>query len=414
MFKHVSSWLILAALILAALLSGCSRDPVKQKIRGLRSGRVSQRLAAAQELGSLKNPRAVGPLVTALRDRDESVAEAAAVALGQIGDSRAIPALAGALDQPAARWRAAEALVGMGAPALNAVLAALSRGDVQVSKALLCHLKQHEVRDRRLVEPLLKQLHSSDWLVRQSAAESLGRIGDPCAVDGLVVALRDDNRLVREEAARGLGEMGDARAVDALLGALRDLKTGQAARALGRIGAVRALEPLTVVLRGEEVAMRGPAAEGLGLMRDPRARAVLLGEILNWELRTAVGDGLTAAHWQPTTPREQVYLWICQSNGTALAQAREQTCRILLEDVRSKDKPRVDHAVFALLSLGWPDLIPELKRILEEEGDEKMAETYLNCGHEALRAAAQAWGDQHGYRISPFGGSRKTSWGAWR
>jgi hypothetical protein len=43
-----------------------------------------------------------------------------------------------------------------------------------------------------------------------------------------------------------------------------------------------------------------------------------------------------------------------------------------------------------------------------------MAETYLNCGHEDLRAAAKAWGDKHGYAITPFGGSRKTSWGAWQ
>jgi hypothetical protein len=160
--------------------------------------------------------------------------------------------------------------------------------------------------------------------------------------------------------------------------------------------------------------MRGPAAEGLGLMRDPRALEVLVAEILNWELRTAVGDGLTAAHWKPATEREQVYFWICQSNGAALARAREQTCRVLLEDVRSKDKPRIDHAVFALLSLGWADMVPELKRILEEEGDEKMAETYLNCGYDDLKAAAKAWGSRHGYAITPYGGSRKTSWGDWR
>ncbi len=414
MLKNFRSRWVPATLIVAVSLSGCSQDPVKQKMRALRRGPVEQRAAAAKELGTLKEPRAVGPLNAALQDQDESVANAAALALGQIGDPRAIAPLAAALRRAATRWSAAEGLVALGAPALDPILAALSDGDAQVSKALITHLKQHEVKDRRLVEPLLKQLHSSDWLVRQAAAESLGRIGDRRALEGLTGALRDDNRLVREDAARALGEMGDASVVDALLAALRDRTTAQAARALGRLGDTRALEPLAAVFRGDEVGMRSPAAEGLGLMKDPRALDVLVGEILNWELRTAVGQGLAAAHWQPATPREQVYLWICQSNGVALAQARQQTCQILLEDVRSKDKRRIDYAVFALLSLGWADTIPDLKRILEAQGDEKMAETYLNCGHEDLRAAAKAWGDKHGFTITPFGGSRKTSWGAWQ
>ena len=414
MLKNLRDRLLPAALVVGVLLSGCSRDPVKQRMRELRRGPVPQRRAAAQELGVLKDARAVGPLIAALQDSQESIADAAAVALGRIGDPRAVEPLAAALSDPATRWSAAEALVEMGDPALGPLVTALSGADVQICRALLVHLKQHEVKDRRLVEPLLKQLHSSDWLVRQSAAEFLGRIGDPCAVDGLTAALRDDNRLVREEAARVLGEMGDVRAVDALIDALRNLNTAQAAVALGRIGDARALEPLAAVFRGDEVGMRGPAAQGLALMKNACALDILLAEILNWELRTAVGDGLAAANWKPSTEREQVYLWICQSNGAALTRAREQTCRVLLEDVKSKDKPRIDHAVFALLSLGWADMVPELKRVLDEEGDEKMAETYLNCGYEELKAAAKAWGGRHGYAITPYGGSRKTSWGDWR
>ena len=141
---------------------------------------------------------------------------------------------------------------------------------------------------------------------------------------------------------------------------------------------------------------------------------MLLAEILNWELRTAVGNGLAAANWKPSTEQEQVYLWVCQSNADALARARAQTCRVLLEDVKSKDKPRIDHAVFALVSLGWEDMVPELKRILEQSGHEEMAETYLNCGHDELRVAAKVWGNRHKYAITPYGGSRKTSWGAWQ
>jgi HEAT repeat protein len=407
-------WLAVTGLAATVLLSGCSQDPVKQALAGLRRGTAAQRRFAAEELGKMKDVRAVEALILALQDPDDSVADAAAAALGRIADPRAIRPLAAALKKPATRWSAAGALVGLGAPALDTVIAALSNPDVEVSKALLPHLKQHNVKDPRLVEPLVRQLRSNDWFVRHSAAESLGRIGDLRAVEPLAHALRDDNRIVREEVARVLGEMSDRRAVDALLVALRELDTAEAARALGKLGDPRALEPLTATFHGDDIGMRSPAAEGLGLMRDRRALDVLLAEILNWELRTAVGNGLTAADWKPSTEREQVYLWICQGNAAALARARAQTCRVLLEDVQSMDKPRIDHAVFALVSLGWEDMVPELKRILEESGHEEMAETYLNCGHDELRTAAKIWGNRHNYAITPYGGSRKTSWGAWR
>ena len=412
--QALGRWFVVAALVAAVLLPGCSRDPVKQATAGLRRGTAAQRRSAAEELGTMRDARAVEPLIVALQDADDSVADAAAAALGRIADPRAIRPLAAALKRPATRWSAADALVGLGAPALDTVIAALNNPDVETNKALLPHLKQHNVKDPRLVEPLVRQLRSNDWFVRHSAAESLGRIGDLRAVEPLANALRDDNRIVREEVARVLGEMGDRRAVDALLVALRDLNTAEAARALGKLGDARALEPLAATLHGDDIGMRSPAAEGLGLMRDPRAIDVLLAEILNWELRTAVGNGLAAANWKPTNAREQVYLWVCQSNAAALARARAQTARVLLAGVQSKDKPRIDHAVFALVSLGWEDMVPELKRILEEGGHEEMAETYLNCGHDELRAAAKAWGDRHKYAITPYGGSRKTSWGAWR
>ncbi len=414
MLRNLGCRLTLPALLVSILLSGCSRDPVRQRIQELRRGDAAARRAAAEELGKAGDPRAVEPLIAALNDPDESVSNAAAMALGQSRDARAIRPLAAALKQASTRWSAARALVELGDPALDTLATALAEAEVEVSKALLAHLKQYGVKDPRLVPSLLGHLRSGDWSVRRSAAELLGGTRDPRVVEVLTEALRDENRLVREEVARVLGESGDARIVEALLQALQSRDTAEVARALGKIGDPRALEPLAAVFHGEDVVLRAAAAEGLGLMKDARALEVLLAEMLNWELRSALGDGLAAANWRPATEREQVYFWICRSDAPALAQAREQTCRILLEDVQSKDKRKIDHAVFTLLSLGWADTIPELKRVLDENGHEEMAETYLNCGHEDLRAAARAWGDRHGYKIKPYGGSNKASWGAWR
>ncbi|MFN3699646.1 MAG: HEAT repeat domain-containing protein, partial [Dictyoglomus sp.] len=53
--------------------------------------------AAAKALGEIKDKRAVEPLISALKDEDWYVREAAAYALGEIGDSRAVEPLISAL-----------------------------------------------------------------------------------------------------------------------------------------------------------------------------------------------------------------------------------------------------------------------------------------------------------------------------
>lgn len=79
-----------------------------------------------------------------------------------------------------------------------------------------------------------------DWGVRETAADSLGRIGD-AAVPALITALEDADRDVRAQAARALARMGPKAeaAIPALIEALDDddkfVRQG-AARALGQIG----------------------------------------------------------------------------------------------------------------------------------------------------------------------------------
>jgi hypothetical protein len=61
-----------------------------------------------------------------------------------------------------------------------------------------------------------------------------------------------------------------------------------------------------------------------------------------------------------------------------------------------------------------PPAVEALAHALEEHGDKKLAESYLNCGHEGLKSGARAWGSRHGFEITGYGGTRKFSWGAWR
>ena len=72
------------------------------------------------------------------------------------------------------------------------------------------------------VGELIKALGNNDEGMRRGAAEALGKLGDPIAVDPLITVLRDEDSGVRRNAAEALGEIGDARASEALIKALRD------------------------------------------------------------------------------------------------------------------------------------------------------------------------------------------------
>src|SRR6185436_17989130 len=65
---------------------------------------------------------------------------------------------------------------------------------------------------RPSVEILIEYLEDDDWLVREAAADLLGKIGDVRAVEPLMQRLRvDKDTGVKELAVKSLGLIGDAR-----------------------------------------------------------------------------------------------------------------------------------------------------------------------------------------------------------
>lgn len=120
---------------------------------------------------------------------------------------------------------------------------------------------------------------SGDSRTRARAAEQLGRLKTPVAVEELVKALDDVSLPVREQAAASLGEIGDARAVRPLVSKLTDLASGiapEAAVALGKIGDRAALPSLAAAIQlGGPLPRRLAAIEALGRMPDRRVPEVL-------------------------------------------------------------------------------------------------------------------------------------------
>jgi HEAT repeat protein len=104
-----------------------------------------------------------------------------------------------------------------------------------------------------------------EWGVRQTATDSLARIGLP-ALPELIVALKDPHADVRDRAAQALARIGPpaSQAVPALVDALRDPDwrvRRSAARALGQIGpaAEAAVPALIDVIRDPASDQGAPA-----------------------------------------------------------------------------------------------------------------------------------------------------------
>jgi HEAT repeat protein len=78
-----------------------------------------------------------------------------------------------------------------------------------------------EIGDVRAVGPLIEALADRDYRVRREAARGLGKIGDACAVDPLIKTLSDKDWRVREVAIKSLEKIGGPVA-EPLINALAD------------------------------------------------------------------------------------------------------------------------------------------------------------------------------------------------
>lgn len=257
------------------------------------------RQAAAKALGQIGDTRAVEPLIVALRDTWGDFRSTVVAALERIDPDwpqsetakRQIPLFITALGDKrnvSARWAAAEVLVQIGAPAMEPLIAALGDRHFDVCSDVVAALSRiapdwpRSEAARRQVPMFIAALENEDWRVRGATAETLGRIGDVRAMEPLIAVLKDKDSWVRRGAAEALGWIGDARAVEPLIIALRDEMKNvrqSAAQSLERISpawtqretAKRQTPDLVATLRDEDTLIRTIAARTLGQIGDVRA-----------------------------------------------------------------------------------------------------------------------------------------------
>lgn len=183
---------------------------------------IIARIEPVRIVARLKERRDTAGLAHLLDRGDPSVRHLAAVALGDLGDPAALDALLAALagpDEEGVRWRAAEGLARLGAPAVTGLAALAGGSDPDVRWKAIVALG--DIGDPRAAPTLRDRLADPDRFVRGRAVSALARVGRPC-LPLVLDALADPEPRIRQGAAEVLGLVGDPTAAEGLLQALRD------------------------------------------------------------------------------------------------------------------------------------------------------------------------------------------------
>mgnify|MGYP000874511586 CR=1 FL=1 len=230
------------------------------------------RQVLTQLIGAI--PTAVLPLCEMLRHPDEEAQVAAALMLDHLLDPRSVDAFIDAMGQPVVRDLAVGTL-----KKLSAIRDRID-GAFNVLRDVEGASEREEARmatvigllgiGRPSVEILIEYLEDDDWLVREAAADLLGKIGDVRAVEPLMKRLeKDKDTGVKELAIKALGLIGDARPTQLYIEAIpiRPLRV-YAMEALAKIKDVEVLRPQKELFDRLRTDRDGLVAYNAGLISD--------------------------------------------------------------------------------------------------------------------------------------------------
>jgi len=194
-----------AVFVIFGLIAGESRS-ARDYLAEIRSGSANRRWQAAFELSkvlqsgkdpALGDPRLAAEALTLFQESvkdDPKVRRYLALALGRLGDKKAVPALREAAKEPTAHAETAD-------PETR-IYAIWSLG---------------ALGDESALPDLMALAADEDAGLRKAATHALGAFDVPAAREALRAALSDAAEDVRWNAALALGQRGDAAAVPVLL-----------------------------------------------------------------------------------------------------------------------------------------------------------------------------------------------------
>ena len=191
-----SDWVVRREAVITLGEMGDERcvDPV---LHALRDGDWQVREVAIEALGNIGSP-AVEGLIRLLRDWD--IRRYALTALGKIKDERVLDPLIAHLKSDEFHEHATDALVELGEPAVERLLACLKDKDENVRKQAVIALGR--IKDPSALDGLIDMLQDKDWFTRLSAAAAIEEIHDPRGRDAIKSLLKDPDEVVKMRVER--------------------------------------------------------------------------------------------------------------------------------------------------------------------------------------------------------------------
>lgn len=230
-------------------------------------------------------PNAVGPVCAMLKHADETVRLTALEMLDHLLEPKSADALVDAMMEPAMRDAATRTLKRLTAvrDRIDETFNALRNieGSSEREEARMTTVINLLPIGRPSVDILIEYLDDDDWLVREAAADLLGKIADVRSVEPLMERLRKDKDTgVKELALKALGLIGDARPLELYVEAIpiRPLRVF-AMEALAKIKDVEKLRPYLELFERLKTDRDGLVSYNSGMIVDKLAALAMQAEV---------------------------------------------------------------------------------------------------------------------------------------
>jgi HEAT repeat protein len=222
-------------------------------------------------------PAGVAALATAVERRTSPLSSLIQV-LGWTGVDglRTVVDVVGGAGDPDAERQAADAILAIGAAAVDPLVARLSGGERDARLAAASLLGG--IGDVRAVPHLIAALDSADAELATAAAAALARLGEPRAVDPLLSMFGHQQAAVRQAAIAAVNSIGAAHTASRLRPMLDDADPrvrSSALRVAGYFGFDACMDGLFRALDDRDEDVRRAAIEQLPILDDARALARL-------------------------------------------------------------------------------------------------------------------------------------------
>ena len=215
------------------------RDPRAVQVLSVAVGDEDKNVAreAVISLGKIGGGAVIDEFVYLLDKTDDSIQTFIARELAEICDERALDVLLRSLDDSDIDGHAITGLVRIGEPAVEKLIALLPEGRARDFVRANAAEALGKIGDLRAVEPLIAVIGDKDTLLRDKTIEALSRLGDVRAVEPLVRVLKTCRPRTEESIKKALVDLSP-HSIDPLLRELNSSEEetrNRAGRALAQI-----------------------------------------------------------------------------------------------------------------------------------------------------------------------------------